>query len=178
MLIRRSFHHERGDSIKPITANTPPPARFIKRRDLLPRDSSRGDEPEDVTASSISGFDISQVYHLFVTLCTDKRKRPTNVSHFLWYTRHDIAPLLRLLEKKIPAVPSFLRGATPNMRLVARQAGESHTQVASGEDQVKTSSIATRFYLVHPARFERATSCSASKRSIQLSYGCISATPI
>ena len=26
--------------------------------------------------------------------------------------------------------------------------------------------------VVHPTRFERATFCSASKRSIQLSYGC------
>ena len=28
------------------------------------------------------------------------------------------------------------------------------------------------FRMVHPTRFERATFCSASKRSIQLSYGC------
>ena len=74
----------------------------------------------------------------------------------------------RMLFQKI-VFPEGLEWDCENARFGTGKLSILYRLAAIKKDPEESSDL----HLVHPTRFERVTSCSASKRSIQLSYGCI-----
>ena len=117
-----------------------------------------------------------QINELTATKAETSNTKPTKVRKAIAYAKYFMAHLdYLLLQQSNPVAKANFFGILFNQVPTFQEIeyGTKNMADVTGLNELFRPKNTVQGNLGHPARFERTTSCTANRRSIQLSYGCL-----